>query len=270
MSLRWSVRRRAFEWFARRYKELDHLEEYFPLVFTRWQAVLWGGSLLAVVWGITFIVLNSLPAWLTWVNWVAIIIALFFAGYYVWRPYHVRLIPKLTIGPIELIYSSPKGPSVSEKRRFVQVVVNCATECPLESCRGKLLSVSRWSDGKWEPTRIGESMDLWWSHIDGPTLLLEDGAPQRLNVFYVENTSRDIFTWTKIPVKQAYSPSDILRFDVRVAANNCPAEYIYFKVTFGDQWCDVYPEITKNDTFLTPVQSPRQASPDTADPNPAP
>ena len=44
---------------------------------------------------------------------------------------------KAKVGPLQLTYSNPKGPNAPEKRRFVQVIVNCATECPLENCRGK-------------------------------------------------------------------------------------------------------------------------------------
>src|ERR1039457_4612011 len=79
------------QWFKRRYQELDLLYEYFRLVFTRWQALLWGGSVLAVLWGVHYI----LDEWPSWINWTAITVALFFAGFYTWRADHVRLIPQL-------------------------------------------------------------------------------------------------------------------------------------------------------------------------------
>jgi len=54
-------------------------------------------------------------------------------------------------------------------------------------------------------------------------------------------------TWAKIPIKLTCSPSDILKFHVRVAADNCPADYVCFKVTFGDQWCDLDAEIIRKE-----------------------
>jgi hypothetical protein len=222
------------------------LFQYFTLVFTKWQAVLWGGSMLAVLWGIAFIVVNSLPASLTWINWVAVIIALFFAGYYIWRVDHVRLIPKLDIDDLSMKYA-PMG--ADKKRRFVQIRVKCKTEGLIEDCRGQLLRILKWSDGKWEPTHIDEALDLWWSFVDGPTVRLEDGAPRHLNVFFVENTSRNAITWSQIQLRLPYAPLDIFKFVVRVAAKDCPAEYISLRVTFGDQWCDLVPEMIGNETI---------------------
>ncbi len=75
------------QWFKRRFKELDLLEEYFPLLFTRWQAAIWGGSVLAVAFGWHFITSD----WPYPVKLSACVMALFFAGYYVWRADHIRL-----------------------------------------------------------------------------------------------------------------------------------------------------------------------------------
>ncbi len=81
------------QWFRRRFKELDLLERYFPLVFTRWQAAIWGGSVLAVAFGWRFITSD----WPYPVKLTACVVALFFAGYYVWRADHLRLERKLEI-----------------------------------------------------------------------------------------------------------------------------------------------------------------------------
>jgi hypothetical protein len=43
--------------------------KYWTLLFTRWQALLWGGGVLAVGWGLYFI-LGSPPVW---INLVAVI-----------------------------------------------------------------------------------------------------------------------------------------------------------------------------------------------------
>ena len=84
---------RILQWFKRRFKELDHLEEYFPLLFTRWQAAIWGGSVLAVAFGWHFITAD----WPYPVKLAACIVALFFAGYHVWRTDHLRLQQKIDV-----------------------------------------------------------------------------------------------------------------------------------------------------------------------------
>jgi hypothetical protein len=85
--------RKISRWFKRRFKELDLLEEYFPLLFTRWQAAIWGGSVLAVAFGWRFIVSD----WPPYIKETVCVVALFFAGYYVWRADHVRLQAKIEV-----------------------------------------------------------------------------------------------------------------------------------------------------------------------------
>jgi len=85
--------RKPRQWVSRRFKELDLLEKYFPLLFTRWQAAIWGGSVLAVAFGWRFITSD----WPYPVKLSACVVALFFAGYYLWRDDHVRLQPAFGI-----------------------------------------------------------------------------------------------------------------------------------------------------------------------------
>jgi|HubBroStandDraft_6_1064221.scaffolds.fasta_scaffold64116_4 hypothetical protein len=85
--------KRSRQWVKRRFKELDFLEQYFPLLFTRWQAAIWGGSVLAVAFGWRFITSD----WPYPVKLTACVVALFFAGYYVWRADHLRLQQKMSI-----------------------------------------------------------------------------------------------------------------------------------------------------------------------------
>ena len=80
-------------WLKRWIETLDLLPEYFTAAIGQWQAVLWGVSMPALVWGIWFI-LGTPPQWM---NVAAIFSGLFIAGYYVWRADHVRLQPKLKV-----------------------------------------------------------------------------------------------------------------------------------------------------------------------------
>jgi len=85
--------RRGRSWAGRRFRELDHLEEYFPLLFTRWQTALWGGSILAVAFSWHFVTSD----WPPYIKLIAVFVALFFAGYYVWRADHVLLQQKIEV-----------------------------------------------------------------------------------------------------------------------------------------------------------------------------
>jgi hypothetical protein len=92
------IPKRSRQWVVGYFKELDFLADYFPLLFTRWQAALWGGSVLAVAFGWHFITAD----WPYPVKVSACVTALFFAGYYVWRADHVRLKRKLSIKALRI------------------------------------------------------------------------------------------------------------------------------------------------------------------------
>jgi hypothetical protein len=95
--------RKFLNWFAERIGELDLLRDYFASIAAHWQAVLWGAGVPAVIWGIWFIV-GAPPSW---VNWTAVLVALFLANYYVWRADHVRLIPKFGVPEVIKFQSTP-------------------------------------------------------------------------------------------------------------------------------------------------------------------
>jgi hypothetical protein len=89
--------RRIFNWFNKRFGAFDLLPQYFTAAGQQIQNVLWGALMPFLVWGIWFIV--STPP--VWINWTAVLLALFIAGYYVWRADHVRL--QQTIGITRVI-----------------------------------------------------------------------------------------------------------------------------------------------------------------------
>lgn len=179
------------------------------------------------------------------------VLALLIAGYYVWRADHVRLVPTLETGDIHRKYTRTDKPN--EKRRFVQVAVKCRTEGPVEDCGGQLLGVFKLVNGGWETTQIDETNDLLWSYRDNPTVpfkdkslvTLEHGAPRRLNVFFVENTSPNIVTRTEIPMRLPYLPLDIFKFDIRVGGKQGSAEYVSLEAVCGNQWCDLDVKLIK-------------------------
>ena len=198
--------------------------------------MIWGGSVLAVAFGWRFITSD----WPHFIKLSACVVALFFAGYYVWRTDHVRLIPKLELVSLHMIYTPTNVPNL--QRRFVQVLVRCATESPLDNCRGQLLRILKWSQGDWQPTLVDESLDLLWSNADIASVTLEPGNDKRLNVFFVDSATRNILPFAErmsMRLLLVSVPFDVFRFDVRVAAKDCLPKYVSVKATFGQNWDDV-------------------------------
>jgi hypothetical protein len=220
---------RLWKWIEERYKQFDLLPTYFPLLFTRWQVLLWGGSVLAVAWGLSFIV-GSPPLW---VNWTAVFIALFFAGYYVWRSDHIRLIPRFEIAEVFVVEAVPTLRSdypSGNSRAIVQLALKCLGDVPVEECEGLLLAIYKWEglwwNGYWERTGISETLHLEWSHGEGcQTMTLQSGGERRLNICTAEGpyivpctTPLAIRASTDLAIK----PGDttIFRFDVMVISRD--------------------------------------------------
>jgi hypothetical protein len=186
------------------------------------------------------------------VNWTAVVVALFVAGYYTWHADHVRLVPKLRVKTLHCISTPTNTPLL--QRKFIQILVGCGSEGSLQDCRGQLLRVLRWSDHNenWEPTQIDELFDLFWSKVDQESVTIESEADRRLNIFFAQSD------WTiaprvgSIPLRLflQYSPGTVLRFDVRFAAQDCPAECRSVKVSFGQAWDDIVFEEIPADAHL--------------------
>jgi hypothetical protein len=221
---------------SQQYKQFrkEHLVfQYFTLVFTRWQAVLWGPSVLAVIWGMHFIVGTATPP--EWVNWTAVVIALFVAGYYTWRSDHVRLIPKFEVCEVCIQETPTQDPSgrPTGTSAWIQLLPRCLTEADVEQCQGHLRRILRWSNSnsKWEETPMNETVLLHWSNRDSypPPETLHPGIEPRLNVFYV-HSSNNLITPTAfpLPLRAATIFSNLsldevnaFIFDIKITAKDC-------------------------------------------------
>ena len=179
----------------------------------------------------------TIPKRSSMVKLAAILLAVLFAGYYVWRAYHIRLIPQLALADITVTRLPPSAPT----QKFVQITAQCTTEETINDCRGQLLKVMRWSprQAQWEPTQVDGTIDLLWSELDIPSVILEPGAPRRLVIFAIENNNWQIIVWdtkraTRLPL--TYSPDAVFRFDLRVGQPGFKPEFASIKVTFKQQW----------------------------------
>jgi hypothetical protein len=230
------MRRKIFQWFQRRQKELDLLEEYFPLVFTRWQALLWGGGVLAIGWGVRFIV----SEWPAWINWTAVLVALFFAGYYVWREDHIRLVSQLRVEKEVYVLETPTS-FETQRQIYIQAGIRCKTASPAHECRGHLVRVQMPStQGEWQDTEMNESLYLGWSNRGHDPITLYPGTEPRLNICFWTNASPQIHPQVPgVPIRAEamFRSGGPFRFDVSVTSEECaPLDFSVLVRRSGREW----------------------------------
>jgi hypothetical protein len=185
------------QWFKQQYRELDLLPEYFGVAASRWQIMLWGGSVLAIGCGLRFVV----SEWRSWVNWTAVLVALFFAGYYAWEADHRRLTPGIFIEPRPNLQQTPvTQPSFDGQfvlvayRTFVQIIPRCVANAPAYECRGYLKEIRRWCpDTKAWETMDMKSLQLRWDNADDDEITLHPSVEKPLNIIFIRHDDRQVF-----------------------------------------------------------------------------
>ena len=174
-------------------------------------------------------------------NWLAIVGALFLAGFYLWRADHIRLMPKFEAHEVR-IQDSPtadKGGNPTGSSTLVQLLPKCLTDAEIENCQGHLRRILRWSyfNNRWEETEMNETVLLHWSHEDeAPVpITLHPGIERRLNVFYVRSGENVITPKVSpMPLRAAdmfrsLEPSAFL-FDIKITAKDCPDVDVLLRV----------------------------------------
>jgi hypothetical protein len=232
---------RPDKWLWNRLKTFDYLWAYITAAYDHFGDIIWGVAVVGVVGGIPFLVWGIITQFhdiQAWKSWLALLAASILSGYYVWRAYHIRLIPQLEI---EEDAHVTRVPDFIPTQKFVQITAKCKTEGAVTDCRGQLLRVMTWStrQEKWEATQIDGTIDLLWAELDLPSVTLEPGAPRRLVVFEIQRNNWQIIVWdekrfTRLPL--TYAPNRVLRFDLRVGRPGYKAEFISIRVAFGQEW----------------------------------
>jgi len=200
------------------------LLDYFSAIARRWGDLLFGESILAVVflvaWGFDKLSPNGLAA--------IFIVAMFIAGYYTWRADHVRLLPRLEVERAPMVQWSPTVNPQNQPTGYsvnYQLVVNCSTDAVVKNCRGHLLKVLKLAaDGSFEPTPINEALGIQWT-ADNQTLprTMYPGVPQRLNLFFAHSDGNTVLSTIPLPMRAVtvLNRDDLFRFFVRITADDC-------------------------------------------------
>ena len=209
---------------------------------TFWE-IFWGASVVGIPFGIyTLFSTPSRTAFLLYALYVV-----FIAGYYLWRPNHLRLIPKLKFGEV-VVHRSPttqtSGPNIGKAgpdRIYVLLQVECATEAPIYDCSGHIVRLLKWSGDDWLQTPIDEPLLLGWSTFDVTALNLHPGIPRMLCILYVEDGG-SIRPWASNLVQRmlgfldSLKPLDLLKLDIVVTAEDCPTIKTSLKFQMGKTW----------------------------------
>jgi hypothetical protein len=197
--------------------------------------IFWGAGVIGLI--CTSLTLYYAPSrWLLgWVvAWVFLV-----AGYFVWRAYHVRLVPRFQVTEIIAQETDTENPDVFNL--FVQIVTKCLTEAPVHGCQGHLLRV--WhrdnDEDDWVLTSMNAPLFLGWDYYSINHLTLEPGIDRRLNICWWSTIRKNIIpSVDPLPSKfrTVFSRVGTFKFDVKIIAADCPS--VDVSVTLKNDSCD--------------------------------
>jgi hypothetical protein len=241
------------KWFSARFNTFDLLPVYFTSIAHQWQNILWGGSVVAVI----FVIVAATGAPPKWVVMMYLVSVMFAAGYYVWRHDHIRLMPKFGVceqPEIKPAVDTDTNTGTCVGRSiWIQLVPTCLTNALVENCEGRLLRVlHKWPEGsgigngEWEHTQMDEPVLMGWSLAGsrpdegfGP-LTLRPGVSQRLNVCTISDRQQVFIIPCVCPITN--HAFDVLtqvgkfRFEVKLSAKYCPDVDVAVEFERGDPW----------------------------------
>lgn len=214
--------------------------EYLRAVADHWNDYLW--DVLAPISPIVlWWCLGAPPMWLVA---IAFIWALLIAGYYTWRADHLRLIPQVVLEEIRQQSAPAKRPTT---RTYIQLVMRCATEVPVEECKGWLVGLWKWSasSNDWERIEPNQTLRLNWSPGINEAITLFPKVPEVIDVIFVDDQDPRIFFCSNWTPQRAQNISlgqpGLFKFEIVVngkdknSQKSLPALPISFKVSI-QQW----------------------------------
>jgi len=226
-------------WLVRRFRTFDFLGDYFSSFYKNFVDIAFGVAVVGVIWAVPFLLwavvtqFTSLPAW---VNWTAIIAAVFITGYYLWRADHIRLETK-----IEIIQISPRewpikqgDPHAGQRARAYQIeIINRSEGVTAENVSVQLCAIEpKWVNWEFLPIPLHVRHDNPTRPEDQIRAFSLDPQEQRnidfISAFEGDNRFSVVHivhgaTW-EVPY------TDRNRLQVRITARNMPASFYWFKV----------------------------------------
>ena len=221
---------RLIKWLKSKLGTFDYFWDYIEAAYNHFNDIFWGVAVVGAVYAIPFLIyglssqFRQFPSWL---NWLAIVMAVLLAGYYVWRPYHIRLIPKIRVAGVHF-QDTPVtlGGKVVDHRVFVQLLPECLTESPVYESVGYLQKVEkRVGQDQWEETAIDKNLLLNWGD---DKVELHPKSERPLNIFFIQRDTGQIIPNLK---RDADIPSQ--KFDA--ALMNEPILRFYVQITCSDR-----------------------------------
>jgi hypothetical protein len=219
--------RRFWKFLKSHYRSYDLLLDYLGSVkYAGWD-VMWAPVLPSIVYWLLWFLPNP-PAW-----WITLIYGLWLvvvAGYFLWRPNHVRFIPNIKITRA-LQQETPvmdKGIAV-DYRTVIQLELKCMSDAPVYECVGYLQRVRFLSDDGWKPTALNESLRLGWSNQSDAEIVQHPGSEHNLNVAFIRHSDHWVFPWVigEVPPRAASVFGEwprrcgsTFRFDIQVTSSN--------------------------------------------------
>ncbi len=218
--------RRFIRWLKRRFSTFDLLPEYFTAAASQMQNILWGALLPFLAWGIWFVV--STPP--TWINVTALGLALFMAGYYVWRADHVRLQQKIEVTRVRT-HSWPHRDGGEGTQYYIEIV-NKSEAATIHGVRVQLLEIIPEIENRdWLPIPLHLQHDNPISGVLAQSFDLHPSEPKNIDLFTTVAGSNVAH------ISHIVSGADLrvpitgrCRLRVMVNAENVPVLFVWFVV----------------------------------------
>jgi hypothetical protein len=232
--------RRIFTWLNKRFGTFDLLPEYFTAAASQMQNILWGALLPFVAWGIWFIV-GSPPLW---VNATAIGVALFLAGYYVWRADHVRLQAAFAITQVLPQMWTEPGTGRHAMSYYFEVT-NRSETTSIQEVKVKLIEIEPTIENiEWLPVDLRHRHD---QSFDGEkTFNLNPGERKLIDfvsaldcISALDKNSRFIVWHTVTGVNREVVGRERRRLRVSITGKDVAALLVWFDVYFDLEGCFV-------------------------------
>jgi hypothetical protein len=220
--------RKGREWLKGRFRTFDFLPEYFEAMRLQFSDVFWGVGVGAGVPYIIYAIYSQFASPTPLVNWVAIIGAVFLAGYYLWRADHVRLQKKIEVTNVRTHSWTHRGGGT----QYYFGVINKSEAETIHDVRVQLMEIiPEIENHDWLPIPLHLQHDNPLSGVLTQSFDLHPREPRNIDLFTTSNSTGNRIAQVAPSVSevQLFVPiSERCRFRVMVNAEHVPVLYAWF------------------------------------------